>query len=237
MFSMLNLPGYCDGTNIYNVQGGVSLNECKKYCLEREDCSFASYSSSDELYSPDGTHCMLYADCASLSDFQKDLWMSHQKTDFDYHIDMMASNGYCSGSPFKDVKNKGTNFADCRQYCYDDPNCAYMSYSSQDRSYSADGTHCMLYAEGSCPTQSDFGAEKWVTGIKRSGKPLFPQTGIDKPSCCYSPTDGDPHTETAYIKQTSPVSVLFDAGPDVQCEKPSRQLSVADGLRPSMALV
>jgi hypothetical protein len=234
-FSPLSAPGYCDATHIYEVKDGVSLNQCKRLCLEREDCSFASYSSRDKDYTSDGTHCMLFAECAKVSAYRKDDWFTHAKVNTSYYLDDLSS-GYCNGSSFYDKKGS-TSFADCQRYCYEQPQCAYMSYSSQDQAYSKeDGTHCMLYSEESCSTKSDYLANIWVTASKRSGKPVFPQTGLDQP-CCYDPTDGDPHKETAYVEQTDPVSVRFDAGPDVQCHSERRQLWATHSFAPNEFLV
>lgn len=229
-FSPLSAPGYCDANLIDEKKDGVSLNECKRLCFEREDCSFASYSSRDTLYTNDGTHCMLFAECSKLSDYKKDDWFTHAKVNTEYYLDDLSS-GFCSGSTFNDTKGS-TSFTDCQRYCYEQPKCAYMSYSSQDFAYSKDGTHCMLYSEESCSTTSDFLASIWVTASKRSGKPVFPQTGLGAP-CCYEPSDGDPHKETAYVEQTNPISVRFDAGPDVQCHKERRQLRATHSFAPN----
>lgn len=215
-FSAIATPmvgvGYCQATSIGDFKIGVSLIDCKTHCYLTPNCSFASYSSTDNSYSSDGTHCMLFSECNSFSGYMSDIWVSYRKTD-ELHFFDTKNVGYCQSSTIGDFK-VGISFTDCQQNCMNDYRCSFASYSSQDTGYSKDGTHCMLYS--SCPSMSDYMKGIWVTWKKESGLPVFASTGIDK-KCCYSKA-ADPHKEKGFVEQQNPLSVRFTGGTGVQCD-------------------
>lgn len=71
--------GFCDAPAIAEFKVGVTAAQCQAHCLENSQCNYASYSSADSSYAEDGTHCMLFAKCDTMSTYRADIWTTSRK--------------------------------------------------------------------------------------------------------------------------------------------------------------